>query len=151
MHVRRVSAGRRRGATEMKDFAFTDKMRIRRAADFERIYADGRAAQDATTRTVVAPNGLGHARLGLSVGRRYGNAVQRNRFKRLVREAFRLNQARMPKGFDIIVIPRGTIKAAGNSSPGKGPTLEELTAALIKVANEAAGKFPPGVQEDGSA
>ena len=133
----------------MREFVFTEKMRIKHATDFERIYADGRSAQDAMTRTVVARNELGYARLGLSVGRRYGNAVQRNRFKRLVREAFRLNQARMPKGFDIIVIPKGTMKTSSKSDTPKGPTLDAITASLIKVVNEAAGKFTARAKEDG--
>lgn len=44
------------------------------------------------------PNGLGHWRLGLSVGTRFGGAVQRNRMKRLLREAFRLSQHELPVG-----------------------------------------------------
>ena len=134
----------------MKDFAFTERMRIKHANDFKRIYDVGRSAQDATTRAVVAPNGMRHARLGLSVGRRYGNAVERNRFKRLVREAFRLNPTRMPKGFDIIIIPKGTMKTTG-SDPAKGPTLDAIAASMIKVVNDAVGKFPKGIKEEGSA
>lgn len=51
----------------------------------------------------VAPNGLGHARLGLSVGRRVGGAVRRHRVKRLLREAFRLEMAQLPAGYDLVV------------------------------------------------
>lgn len=56
------------------------------------------------------PNGLPHARLGLSVGRRVGNAVTRSRHKRLLREAFRLTQPTWPThgggGYDVVVVVR---------------------------------------------
>ncbi|MEX0655152.1 MAG: ribonuclease P protein component [Phycisphaeraceae bacterium] len=52
------------------------------------------------------PNGLGFNRLGLSVGRRVGNAVVRGRVKRLLREAFRLEQLAEPQGYDIVVVVR---------------------------------------------
>ena len=51
---------------------------------------------------------LGHLRVGLSVSRKIGNAVQRNRFKRLYREAFRLSRAELPTGLDLVMLPRST-------------------------------------------
>ena len=51
-------------------------------------------------------NGLPHARLGLSVSRKVGNAVVRNRWKRLLREAFRLQLAELPSGLDLVIGPR---------------------------------------------
>jgi len=57
--------------------------------------------------TVAArPNGLTHNRLGLSVPKRVGNAPQRNRAKRLVREALRLHQHDLPAGYDLVVSVR---------------------------------------------
>ncbi len=57
---------------------------------------------------LLKPNGLPHCRLGLSVGKRCGGAVQRQHFKRMLREAFRLTQAQHPLalggGYDAVVV-----------------------------------------------
>ncbi len=57
--------------------------------------------------TVYAlPNELGHGRMGISISRRVGTAVRRNRIKRLLREAFRLMQYEFPRGYDLVVVVR---------------------------------------------
>ncbi|MCK5270862.1 MAG: ribonuclease P protein component, partial [Sedimentisphaerales bacterium] len=57
------------------------------------------------------PNRLAHSRVGVSVGKRLGPAVRRNRYKRTLREAFRLLQPELPIGYDFILIPRPIEKA----------------------------------------
>ena len=64
------------------------------------------SASDGNLLVFGAANGLPHCRLGLSVSRKVGGAVLRNRWKRLIREAFRTSRQRLPEGLDLIVIPR---------------------------------------------
>lgn len=57
------------------------------------------------------PNGLPHSRLGITTTRRLGKAVQRNRARRLVREAYRTHRGALPPGFDLIfVVRRGLLR-----------------------------------------
>jgi len=66
-------------------------------------------------------NGLPYTRLGLSVSRkRVGRAARRNRVKRILREAFRLNKAAIPTGLDLVVVPKRpelSFKEASRSLP----------------------------------
>jgi ribonuclease P protein component len=87
----------------MTRYAYSSKLRLQHARQFDAVYA----AKNRETRgplTIYAlPNDLGHPRLGLSVGRRVGTAPKRNRIKRLIREAFRMLQHDLPRGYDIVV------------------------------------------------
>lgn len=67
-------------------------------------------------------------RLGVAVSKRHGNAVRRNRIKRLSREAFRLMRPELPEGFDFVMVPR----------VGSDPDLPELKDSLAKLAGKIA-------------
>lgn len=79
------------------------------------------------------PNGLGYNRLGLTVGRRYGNAVRRNRFKRRCREAFRLTKHRQHQGWDWIIIPR--LPKKGDPHGPTEPSFHEIQNDFLNITS----------------
>jgi len=87
------------------------RQRLLKASAFQVVYATRARAADACLVVYARPNGLGLTRLGLSVGKRYGGAVRRNRAKRFLREAFRLSRAAFPAGYDIVIVPIGRIES----------------------------------------
>ena len=91
----------------MGDFSFPGHFHLRRPADFQSVYRTGKKRLSPGLVVYRLPNSCGHPRLGLSVSRKFGGAVQRNRLKRLIREAVRLNNASWKiGGADIVVIAR---------------------------------------------
>jgi len=74
---------------------------------------------------VIAPNDCNHARLGLAVSRKYGNAVQRNRLKRCIRSAFRNHNIRQ-QPFDILAIPTPQLKHENINEHGMEVCFDEL-------------------------
>ena len=92
--------------TDAASKRFRREQHIRSGDDFRRAYARRCSASDGTIIVVGRENRLAYTRLGLSVSRKAGSAVVRNRWKRLIREAFRISQSRLPAGTDLVVIPR---------------------------------------------
>jgi ribonuclease P protein component len=86
---------------------FSRARRIRRRAEFQAAFSAGTRSHGRYVTLVLAPNRTGAARLGLVASRKVGNAVARNRAKRLMREVFR---RQVPPGsgpaVDIVVMPR---------------------------------------------
>jgi ribonuclease P protein component len=124
---------------------------VRKRADFERIQGTGERVDTRHFVFVLAAQSApGQPRLGITASRRIGNAPQRNRAKRLVREAFRSTRELWPHGIDVVVIvrkPLEDLKLARVLEEWRGaaPGLARRIQKLGGVAREPAGaKTGPG-------
>jgi ribonuclease P protein component len=107
--------------------------RISRSAEFERVYRHGRSTANRHLVLYAFPNeSTERPRLGLSVSRKVGGAVERNKVKRLLREAFASAEAGLRPGHDLVVVAR---PAAGELAEREG--LAGLDAALGELIAKA--------------
>ncbi len=116
---------------------YPKQARVTRRAEFDLAFDRGRRASSSAALLLARRNELPLSRIGISIGRKFGNSVERNRAKRLLREAFRFERSTLPPGFDYIVVPRSEfpdhldgvramlvalIARATSERPGKKPT-----------------------------
>jgi ribonuclease P protein component len=91
----------------MKPRSSSSRGRLSRSAEFERVYRQGRSTANRHLVLYAFPNqSTERPRLGLSVSRKVGGAVERNRVKRLLREAFARAQDGLSPGQDLVVVAR---------------------------------------------
>src|SRR5262245_22428739 len=95
----------------MADRARRRRRRLSRSGEFERVYREGRSHASRHLVVYAFPRSdRDHAepRLGVSVGRKVGGAVERNRMKRLLREAFWSSAEELREGHDFVIVARPT-------------------------------------------
>ena len=120
-----------------RTYALPKSRHLRLPAEFSAVY-EAKTRESRGPLTVYAlPNSLAHPRLGMSVSRKVGTAVRRNRIRRLVRESFRLLQHDPPQGYDWVVVVR----------PHEPLILAEyqklLQAMLVRLHNTWTKRTPP--------
>ena len=127
--------------------------RLSRSADFDRVFRSGRSHACREFVLYVFPRAEpAPPRLGLSVSRKVGGAVERNRVKRLLREAFDVEGQRLPEGMDAVVVARRDAHALaqGEGLTGVQRVLSELLDRAVGAredgARSATGCEPEGVR-----
>ena len=113
--------------------------RLSRSGDFDRAYRDGRSKSNRHLVLYAFPrdgsDGGEDVRLGVSVGRKVGGAVERNKVKRAMREAFWALAPRLPEGHDFVLVGRAGVAELVGREGTKG--LRDSIAALLDDSGDA--------------
>lgn len=117
-------------------FGFPRQARLTRQAEFQRIYRLGRRLKAPPLRLVALRRPDGKSRLGLAVSRKVGGAVVRNRYKRAIREAFRLHRHRLSRPYDMAV------SVGWEAAPEEVKRVEAAFLELVEMLNAADGEAP---------
>ena len=107
--------------------------------DFKRVYNQGKYAHDALFVMHIVHNNLGKTRIGISVSKKIGCAVVRNRVRRLVKENCRLmGQAAIKSGYDIVIVARVPV---GQLVQSKVHAFSQVSNALDRLLNKLSVKI----------
>ena len=116
------------GSEGISDF-MKNTVSIKLNREFQRVYKRGQRKGGRFLSVYALKNKLSSNRLGITVGKKFGNSVQRARMKRLIRENYRLIEEKLCFGYDIVVVARSSERTA--SSPN-----HKLKAAYVPSYDE---------------
>ena len=98
---------------------------VKQNYEFRRMYAKGKSGVSSCLVVYYRKNRLGHNRLGVTGSTKLGHAVERNRMRRRLREIYRLHEAELLPGYDIVIVARSRAMEAD---------FAELTRAFLTLA-----------------
>ena len=119
-------------------YSFSKTQRITRSGDFTRIIRSGICVADGILVLFAMPTAPDDdsIRLGITIPKKTGNAVLRNRWKRLIRESLRLNQSGLPAGYEFIIRPKRGVSPDWISIKKSVPYLARKAAKRACQANK---------------
>jgi ribonuclease P protein component len=123
---------------KQKGFSFGKNKRLVSDKQFKAVLARSLRVSNGLLTLYMAENDCGYPRLGISVKKSCGNAVVRNRLKRILREAFRQNQDQIPAGFDYLLMISPPRPALGGA---KQPTFGQVKNSFLALVNDAVEKI----------
>ena len=121
---------------------FPQRARLLRSGDFRRVYSRGRRRSVSLLVAFFLPNGKPWSRIGLTVPRALGGAVERNFLKRRFREASRKHLQELGPGWDVVFNPRSSAKTVPFEQLEEA--VRQIFANCAREAQRSCGDGPPG-------
>ena len=115
----------------MKKYPFSKKERLRKSSEYNYIYKAGKRLRREEFTIFFAPSREKTGRIGVSMKRDTAKAVERNRLKRRIKEAYRLNKHELKNSYDIVIKPKKIMACL---------SFNQVESRLVKAFREISGK-----------